>query len=495
MITPMDENSLQVLLSRLDFGWITTLHILYPPLTIGLAAMLFIGELLWMRTNDDYWYRLTRFFEKLLIVNFAAGVATGITMELAFGILYGPFSQAVGPFFGQVLGYETITAFMYEAGFIGLMIFGWGKISRRMHLFATFNVALSSALSGMWIMVANSWMQTPTGVTLKNGVFGVTSWWDALANPDALYATPHMLVASYLVALGVTGAVSAYYLLKGRHVAMFQRSLRAVILALLVMAPLQVWLGDTMGLTVAHHQPTVLAAMEGHYHTYNPDGSPNTGWHILAWPNANNDGNAWAITIPHVLSLLETRTWNGTVKGMDEFPQQDRPPMPVPFYGFRIMVAAGFALVGLALWGTWLLLRGRLTAERAGQNKWFLRAMIASAILPYLTIWVGWWTREIGRQPWVVYGIMRTADGVSHLSVIQEVLWIAGYAAFELTVWWTTWWYLAKVARNGPNMDTPIPQDGQETLGTLPKLDQDAKGRVESPKAETAVQPGHPQPA
>ncbi len=490
----MAENSLAVLLSRLDFGWITTLHILYPPLTIGLAAMLFIGELLWIRTDDDYWYRLTRFFERLLIINFAAGVATGITMELAFGILYGPFSQAAGPFFGQVLGYETITAFMYEAGFIGLMVFGWGKISRRMHLFATFNVAVSSALSAMWILVANSWMQTPTGVTLRNGVFVVASWWKALFNPDVIYAFPHMLVASFEEALAVVAAVSAWYLLKKRHVAMFQRSLKGVMLALLIVAPLQVWLGDSMGVTVSEDQPTVLAAMEGHYHTNNPDGSVNTGWHVIAWPNANNDGNVWAITIPHVLSLLETHTWAGRVRGLDDFPPQDRPPMLIPFYGFRVMVACGFGMVGIALWGGWLFLRRGLQTRTAG-NVWFLRATIASAALPYLSVWVGWWTREIGRQPWVVYGVMRTLQGVSHLSIAEELLWLVGYAGFELMVWGSTWWFLSKVIRQGPNMDSPVQRGGEESLGTLARGTRPEQAETETPKAERPVRPGRLHPA
>ena len=488
----MVENTLSVLLSRIDFGWITTLHILYPPLTIGLAAMLFVGELLWVCTDDDYWYRLTRFFERLLIINFAAGVATGITMEIAFGILYGPFSEAAGPFFGQVLGYETITAFMYEAGFIGLMIFGWGKISRRMHLFATFNVALSSALSALWILVANSWMQTPTGVVLRHGVFVVKSWWKAIYNPDVFYAFPHMLVASFEEALGVVAAVSAWYLLKGRHVALFRRSLKSVMLALLIVAPLQVWLGDSMGLTVMADQPTVLAAMEGHYHTYNPDGSVNTGWHVLAWPNAKNDGNAWAITIPHVLSLLETHSWNGAVRGMDEFPPQDRPPMLIPFYGFRVMVACGFGMVGLALWGGWLVLRRRIDARTAA-NTWFLRATIAAAALPYLSVWVGWWTREVGRQPWVVFGLMRTAQGVSHMSVAEEVLWLAGYAGFELTVWAATWWFLGKVVRQGPDMTSPVMRGGDQTLGTI--SDEPSSGGKETPKAEKPARSGHLSPA
>jgi len=217
----MLENSLPVLLSRLDFAWITSFHILYPPLTIGLASVLLILEWRWMRTDDGQLYRLTRFFEKLFIINFAAGVATGITMEMSFGILYGPFSQAAGPFFGQVLGYETITAFMYEAGFIGLMIFGWGKISKKMHLFATFNVALSSAFSAMWILVANSWMQTPTGIVFKNGIFEVTNWMKALFNPDVLYAFPHMLVACLELGLFFVAGVSAWKIIRNHNADIF----------------------------------------------------------------------------------------------------------------------------------------------------------------------------------------------------------------------------------------------------------------------------------
>ncbi len=487
----MTENSLSVLLARLDFGWITTLHILYPPLTIGLAAMMFIGELLWIRTDDNHWYRLTRFFERLLIINFAAGVATGITMELAFGILYGPFSQAAGPFFGQVLGYETITAFMYEAGFIGLMIFGWGKISRGMHLFATFNVALSSALSAMWILVANSWMQTPTGVTFSHGVFVVASWWRALFNPDVIYAFPHMLIAAFEEGLAVVAAVSAWYLLKGRHVSTFKRSLKTVMMALLVVAPLQVWLGDSMGVTVADDQPTVLAAMEGHYHTRNPDGSVNNAWNLIAWPNEANDGLAWSIKIPHVLSLLETHTWNGSVRGMDEFPAQDRPPMLIPFYGFRVMVACGFGMVAIAIWGSWLVFRRRLDV-RSTANIWFLRATIAAAALPYLSVWVGWWTREVGRQPWVVFGVMRTAQGVSHMSIAAEAGWLVGYMFFELVVWGSTWWFLSKIIRQGPDMTSPILRGGTDSLGTPAH---GGKGDRETPKAERPVGPGQPYPA
>jgi cytochrome d ubiquinol oxidase subunit I len=463
----MLENSMAVFLSRIDFAWITSFHILYPPLTIGLAAILFFFEWRWVKTNDERWYRVTRFFEKLFIINFGAGVATGITMEMAFGILYGPFSQAAGPFFGQVLGYETITAFMYEAGFIGLMIFGWGKISKRMHLFATFNVALSSSFSAMWILVANSWMQTPTGVVFKHGVFEVTDWVAALFNPDVLFGFPHMLVATFELGLFFVTGVCAWFVLKNRHVTVFARPLKYALLALVVIAPLQVYLGDGLGETVAHDQPAALAAMEGHYHTYNKDGSVNTGWHVVAWPNAKGDGNAWAITIPHVLSLLETHSWSGKVQGMDSIAPTDRPPVVVPFYSFRAMVAAGMFMMLVAFWGGWLALRRRLAASTIAGNTWFLRTLIFSAFLPYLSIWAGWWTREVGRQPWVVYGLMRTSAGVSHMSVPLELFWLVGYMAFELMVLGGTWYFIAKVIRRGPDMVSPVAQDGHQTLGQI----------------------------
>ena len=252
----MHDTALAFFLSRLDFAWITTMHILYPPLTVGLSFLLLVAEWRWIRTNDEQWYRLTRFFEKLFVINFGAGVATGITMEMAFGILYGPFSQATGPFFGQVLAYETITAFMYEAGFLGLMVFGWGKIGKKTHLFATANVAVATTLSVWWILVANSWMQTPTGVVFKDGFFHVVNWGAAIFNPDLKMAVSHMEVAALELALCFVAAVSAWMLLKKRHVTLFQRALKWSVLALVVIAPLQIYLGDDLGQAVAKNQPS-----------------------------------------------------------------------------------------------------------------------------------------------------------------------------------------------------------------------------------------------
>ena len=466
----MLENSLSLFLSRMDFAWITGMHILYPPLTIGLSLLLFFAEWRWFKTDEEQWYRLTRFFEKLFIINFGAGVA----MEMAFGIFYGPFSQAAGPFFGNILGYETITAFMYEAGFVGLMIFGWGKISKRMHLFATFNVALSSSLSAMWILVANSWMQTPTGVTLENGMFMVQDWTKAIFNPNFLLAFPHMWIAALELSLFFVAGVSAWFILKNRNARMFLRSLKYSLLALVVIAPLQVYLGDALGLAVAEDQPAALAAMEGHYHTYNPDGSPNTGWHIIAWPNDAEGRNDFAITLPHVLSLIETRTLNGVVKGLDQFKPEDRPPVLVPFYAFRIMVAIGMFLSAVALWGLYLKLRGRLNVDRLRRHPLFLRTVVFSAFLPYLAIWTGWWTREVARQPWIVHGLMRTSEGASQMSVAAEIAWLIGFGIFEIGVWAGAWYFFAKVVRQGPDLESPV-VDGQrhDRLGHMVSGDVD----------------------
>lgn len=469
------HDPLSLFLSRVDFAWITSMHFLYPPLTIGLSMLLFFAEWRWLVTDDEHWYRLTRFFEKLFIINFGAGVATGVTLEVAFGVLYGPFSQAVGPFFGNVLGYETITAFMYEAGFIGLMIFGWGKISRGMHLFSTFNVMVSSSLSAFWILDANSWMQTPAGVQLKDGIFQVTNWFAAIFNPDFLHSFFHIWIGAIELALFFVLGVSAWHLLKQRHVPMFRKALVYALGAAVIVTPLQIYLGDSLGGVVAKEQPTALAAMEGHYHTLNANGTVNTAWNVVAWPNASDDGNAWAVSIPHVLSLLETHSWSGKVPGMDQFKPKNQPPVTMPFYSFRIMVGIGFVLFAMALWGAWLALRRRLSVDVVAQNRWFFRVLIVSAFLPFAAMWTGWFTREIGRQPWLVYGFMRTADGVSHMGVGEAALWLGFFFVFELMVWYFTWYFLAKVIRQGPDMTSPVVRGGHQALGELD----------ETPEAET----------
>lgn len=473
------SNEITSLITRIDFGLITSVHIIFPPLTIGLAALLFLSELIWVRKNDDKWYRLCRFFEKLFIINFGAGVATGVTMEMAFGILYGRFSQAAGPFFGQVLGYETITAFMYEAGFIGLMIFGWGKISRGMHLFATFNVALSSMLSALWILVANSWMQTPSGVVYKDGIFQVTDWIAALFNPNAYTAFPHMMLASFEISLCFVVGICAWYIYRARHVELFLKPFKYSLILLTIVSATQIWMGDMLGENTMKYKPAALAAMEGHYNTYDKFGRVNNAWHIIGWPNEKGDDLAWSISIPHALSLIETKTWDGPVKGLNSFPKDEQPPVVLPFYTFRMMVASGGAILFISLWGLYLLCRGRITIGKATHNKLFLLTATAMLFLPYIAIIAGWWTREIGRQPWIVNGLMRTEDGMSVMTLGLAIFWLVGFAIFETAVIAGTLWFIAKVVRIGPDLTSNIPDNMHEPLGNL---DRPSNGHADHPE-------------
>jgi cytochrome d ubiquinol oxidase subunit I len=291
-------------------------------------------------------------------------------------------------------------------------------------------------------------------------MFMVHDWAKAIFNPNFLLAFPHMWIAALELSLFFVAGVSAWFLLKNRNTQIFLRSLKYSLLALVIIAPLQVYLGDALGLAVADDQPAALAAMEGHYHTYNPDGSPNTGWHVLAWPNDAEGRNDFAITLPHVLSLIETRTLNGVVKGLDQFKPEDRPPVLIPFYAFRIMVAIGIFLSVVALWGLYLKLRGHLNVDRLRRRPLFLRTVVFSAFLPYLAIWTGWWTREIARQPWIVHGLMRTSEGASQMSVAAELAWLIGFGIFEIGVWIGAWYFFAKVVRQGPDLESPV-IDGQ----------------------------------
>ncbi len=306
-----------------------------------------------------------------------------------------------------------------------------------------------------------------------------------------IYAFPHMLVASFEEGLAVAAAVSAYYLLQERHVATFQRSLKSVMLALLVVAPLQVWLGDGMGITVSRDQPTVLAAMEGHYNTYQPRRQRRQRLErrrLAERPQRRHGlgGGDPARAEPARDPHLERRG-AGNERLSAAGPAADADPvLRLPRHG-GVRLRHG----GDRLWGSWLVLRRRLD-RRTTANTWFLRATIAAAALPYISVWVGWWTREVGRQPWVVFGIMRTAQGVSHLSIAEEVVWLGGYMVFELMVWGSTWWFLAKLIRQGPDMTSPVQRGGDEALGTPAHGGQ---GDRETPKAERPAAPGQPYPA
>ena len=413
-----------VMLSRLQFAAMAMVHISFSVLSIGLALFIAVMEGLWLKTKDPAYYSHARFWSKLLLLNFGIGVVTGLPLEFAFGNNWAPFA-ARSTFFGEILGTETLSAFMLEAGFLGIMIFGWNRVSPKLHFFATCMVVVGSSLSVFWIMVANSWMQAPAGVAVDGGRLVLTSHLEAVFNPDMVFAVTHMYVACLETSLFLIGGISAWHVLKGRHVEFFARSFQAALVAALVIAPLQALVGDETGRHVARIQPAKLAAMEAHWDT-NPAGQ-GAAWIIAGWPDETNQKNRWAVEVPYVLSLLLTHSPTGEVKGLKEFPKDEQPPVLITFYTFRVMVIAGFALAGLALWTMWRWKKGALTADRLPGERWLLYAWVAAGPLAWAAVEGGWVTREVGRQPWLVYGLVRTGEGATALPAGVVAASLAGY--------------------------------------------------------------------
>ena len=458
-----------ILLSRLQFALTTQFHILWPVLTIGLAILLVAFEALWLKTGHADYYRHARFWGKLFILNFSIGVVTGVPLEFQFGTNWAPFSVATGDFFGNILGFEGAMAFMLEAGFLGIMMFGWKRVAPPVHLFATSMVAVGASLSAFWILVANSWMQTPTGVHLESGRFVIDSYWDAIFNPDMPWGVSHMWVACLETSLFVVGGLSAWYIYRGRNVEFFLRSFRMAALAALIVAPVQILLGDGSGLAVFDHQPAKGAAIEGHWQTNQPgDGA---SWAVLAWPNAETQSNDWSFEVPYGLSLLATHSLRGEVRGLRDFPRDEQPPaLPLLFYAFRVMVAIGLFLLGVAVWTGWAWRKGRLQAGAIARQRPLLIAWMASIPLGYVAAETGWIVREVGRQPWVVYGLLRTAEGGSPLPASVVATSLAAYAAIYVLLFVAFMVFAARILRAGPNVSMPPPsRNPRQVLMTEPQ--------------------------
>jgi cytochrome d ubiquinol oxidase subunit I len=422
----MDSLFDHVTLSRIQFAVTAHFHILWPVLTVGLSLFIVLMEVLYLKTGDKRYYDHCRFWTRIFVLNFSVGVVTGIPMEFQFGTNWSLFSVAGGDFFGHMLGFEAAMGFMLEAVFLGIMVFGWERVSPRLHLFATSMVALGGSISVFWIMVANSWMHTPTGGIFQNGRFVITSRLDAIFSPDMPLGVSHMWVACIEVSLFAVGGLSAWYILRGRHTAFFLKSFKVTVITALLVTPIQIWLGDASGIAVYRHQPAKLAAIEAHWETNPPgQGAPEF---LLAWPNQEEQKNDWAIGIPNGLSLLVTRSFTGTVKGLKEFPPGDQPPVFPIFYAFRIMAGIGALLFLLMAWTLWAWRRGDLTEERIAGRKLLLYLWVAAGPLSYLAMETGWTTREIGRQPWLLYNLLRTSDSATPIAagaVVSSLLTLA----------------------------------------------------------------------
>lgn len=424
-------------------------HIVWPLLTIGLAGFLVIMEALWLKTGDAMYYRQFRFWARIFGVGFAVGVVSGIPLEFQFGTNWGPFSLATGNFLGQVLSIETSSAFMLESVFLSIMLFGWKRVPPKAHFAATILVFLAASLSAFWIMAANSWMQTPAGGSFVDGVFILDNYQTAVLNPDTLLSFSHMWLACLETSLFVVGGLSAWHIMKGRDVAFFLRSFKIALVMAVAVTPLQAMLGDASGVHIGQAQPAKVAAIEAHWET-NAPGTP-AAWNMLAWPDPEHERNAFAIQIPYVLSLLITHTPTGTVPGLKDFPKEDRPPIVLPFYAFRIMVGIGFAMAALMAATLLAWRRGLLTPEKAPLQKRLLFVWLAMVPLGFVATEMGWLTREVGRQPWIVYGLLRTGDFASALPPQAVLMSLSMFLVLYSVLPVAALFFIGRILAKGPD--------------------------------------------
>jgi cytochrome bd ubiquinol oxidase subunit I len=447
-----------ILLARIQFAFTVSFHILFPSFTIGLSAWLFVLEALWLKTGRMIYLDTAKHWSKIFAVSFGMGVVSGVVMSYEFGTNWSVLSRAGGNIIGPLMSYEVLTAFFLEAGFLGIMLFGWKHVPKGVHLFATGMVALGTLISAFWILSANSWMQTPAGYVIKDGVLHVANWWQVIFNPSFPYRFAHMVTAAYLTTSFCVGGIGAWYLLRGRSIDHGKIMLGMALSLFVWAAPLQVLLGDMHGLNTLKYQPAKIAALEAHWVT-----GSNVPLILFAIPDPKQETNHYQLEVPELGSLILTHSWNGTVKGLKDFPPNDRPNPIIPFFAFRIMVGCGLIMVALGLIGAYLWLRGRLFTTR-----WYLRAMFTAWPIGFIAVLAGWFTTETGRQPWVVYGILRTADAASPVpggSVLTSIILFVLVYGF---VFGAGLYYMAKLVRSGPDETPPLTDDQQTDMSRRP---------------------------
>ena len=458
-----------VTLSRIQFALTAIFHMLWPVLTTGMSIYLVIIEGLWLKTRKLDYYHHARFWSKLYVLNFGIGVASGLPMAFQFGLNWAPFSESVGDFFGTVLGFEGTMAFMLEASFLGIMLFGWDRVPPIIHWMSTILVAFGANLSTFWILSANSWLQTPAGGEFIDGKFVVQDYFQAIANPFMINSFLHMFFATLETSLFVIGGISAWYLINQRHPEFFSRSLKVILAVAIVVAPLQVFVGHLSAEQVYHYQPAKLAAMEAQWETI-PAGQP-ADWSLVALPQDRAAQNAWEVKIPGALSyLLELKpTLDQPVQGLKEWDPENRPHMVgLIYYSFRIMVAIGLFLAALMAVSVIQWLRGHLSAAAVSQQKWLLRAWILAAPLGYIAVETGWIVRCVGRQPWIVYGELRTVESASNLPAGEVLFSLLGLTSMYTVFFVMALYFGSRIIRKGPNLDLPAPQTSPSILGMEP---------------------------
>ena len=441
------------MLSRIQFGFVISFHILFPAFTIGLAHWLAFVEWRWLRTRDDRWRDIYFFWLKIFAVSFGMGVVSGIVMSFQFGTNWAVLSERAGNILGPLLSYEVLTAFFLEATFLGVMLFGWRKVSDRLHFLATCMVALGTLISTFWIISANSWMQTPQGHAIDaSGIFVPVDWWAIIFNPSFPYRLAHMVLAAFITTCFVIGGVSAWYLRGGVHVEPAKRMLRHAVVFAAIAVPLQVVVGDLHGLNVAEHQPVKLAAIEAHWHGTEPGaGTPLV---LFALPDAALERNDYEVAVPRLGGLILKHEWDGELMPLTAVPPDERPPVAPVFWSFRVMVGIGVLMLALSLLSLWALRRGTLYGSRLLLDGWRLLSPAG-----FVALLAGWYVVEIGRQPYVVYGLLRTSEAVSpNIAAAAVLTSLVVYALAYAVIFGAGIWYVRKLMLVGP-----VPQPPKDT--------------------------------
>ena len=437
-------------LARIQFAFTVSFHIIFPSFTIGLAA--FIATLLvrWRMTGAEHLHRLARFWTKIFAVSFAMGVVSGIVLSYEFGTNWSGFSRVVGNVLGPLLGYEVLTAFFLEASFLGIMLFGWNRVSPNLHVTSAVLVAIGTSISAFWILAANSWMQTPAGHEIRDGIAYPVSWIEIIFNPSFPYRFAHMFTAAFLTTSLVVAAVGARYLLAERFVEEAKTMLRMGIGMVALLAPLQLGIGDMHGLNTAEHQPAKVAAMEAHW-----DGSKPADLVLFAWPDDAAETNHFEISIPNAASLIITHDSQGLFKGLKDFAPQDRPPVKPVFFAFRVMVGLGLLMIAAGAIGAFLWWRRTLF-----ETRWFLTPLSFSWPAGFIAILAGWWVTETGRQPWLATGILRTADAASPVSAGAVLTTLVLFVIVYSVVFSMGIYYINRLIEKGPIGASVKPSEG-----------------------------------
>lgn len=430
-----------VLLARVQFAFTVAFHILFPAFTIGLASWLAVVEWRWLRTGNELYRDIYQMWLKIFAVAFGLGVVSGVVMSYQFGTNWSVFSDKVGNVIGPLLGYEVLTAFFLEASFLGVMLFGFNRVGPRMHFTATLIVAAGSLFSAFWILSANSWMQTPAGYRIgPEGIFFPVNWLEIVFNPSFGYRLVHMVTAAYLTTAFVVGGVGAYYLWAGRCRQHARIMLGMAMLMAVFVAPFQLVSGDQHGLNTLAHQPAKVAAMEGLWETQ--AGAPLK---LFGWPDQEAEETRYALEIPKLSSLILTHSREGTVRGLKEWPAEDRPPVALVFWSFRIMVGIGMLMIGTGLCALVLYLRKQLF-----ETRWFRFCCMALTPAGFIAVLAGWIVTEVGRQPYIVYKVLRTSETVSPVPGSQIGLTLLFFLIAYFFIFGAGVYYISRVIARGP---------------------------------------------